>query len=925
MMKLGLAVINKLNFMKNTYRICISALILFNWNLIHSQNCGSVCNWPQVYIKETTFECSEEAMIFFDDFNGTSLNEGTWQTHFWLENDNLARVHDMCEEQIYLENNVSVSNGVCQLTGLYEPSTTWENSNGTLFEKDITSGMIMTRMDDPDAFYRHAKYEARIKIPGLGWWPAFWLFHHDEIDIMENFWNDNLLNYNLYSGQECRDDNVLNTPLDDDQFHTYAADLTPFTLTFYFDGKKLPKKYYRFYSADGKPVEINCEKNYIPEGKYYINPLFPQSFERGFNPIINLAVLPKYGNNCSVCSKLLGCNAPYCFNCINENGNNQNCNWGYPLGVNCDTIGDLPAELQIDYVRITEREMNICNTFMVYGSDCSFTNNFSEPYSCNFYCLGETGTLYFEDLNVRNLDEVNANWQSTPNITNVISSSDIEILNFNNHSVDFIQSFNGDGKINITFLDHCGDTNSLEYILPNAEFEFEIIEIDPCNGNMVFEINNFSNTCQNHYELSSVLGVNKWGEFFNLTYNIEGSKLNVTANGIHLLRNIILNVTNNCNGLIEEYSVDIPKCNICCPPEAEYNGINCVYDISFEQTEPFIYNNAIYSTHNDSLYPENNGCPPGSLFDGENCYYGVHIPIGHTGYIENNLFYSNINCDKYCCPQGYEYDGENCISNLFFFDVAGFINNGSFFSTTNDSLYQINNGCPPGSTYNGQYCDYGLVPLGFEGFAFNGTFYVKPNCKTCCPPGSRFDGANCYFGIHFIGEGIIRDNGFYTIPNDSLFSENYGCPPGTVFNGRECDYNTSFGNEFEGFIFENTFYTKPVDCYFHFRIMDSSDSSQFEKRKIVRNQKNMESRIRKTNEIGIYPNPFSSSFSVDISKSSEQVFEILVTNVDGKLLKRLESADIREINLIEPVLNDGLIFIFVKFNSGTQIFKLIKT
>jgi len=81
-------------------------------------------------------------------------------------------------------------------------------------------------------------------------------------------------------------------------------------------------------------------------------------------------------------------------------------------------------------------------------------------------------------------------------------------------------------------------------------------------------------------------------------------------------------------------------------------------------------------------------CPPGFEFDGCNCYSGVHFPEGYTGFVYNNGFYVEQNCNistaNDCCPKGFEFDGQNC-------------------------------------HYNGLY-----FPDGYEGFVWNNAFYTKP-------------------------------------------------------------------------------------------------------------------------------------------------------------------------------------------------------
>lgn len=303
-----------------------------------SQDCSDICRWPKVYLSNSAFSCSDYEIVLYDEFSGTDLDSQIWKTYrFNLDHPN-ARLNHPLEEQLYMEKNVSVDNGKCKLTGNFEPGATWTNNDGETYKRDITSGMIETR-----EVYRYAYYEASIKIPGTGWWPAFWMWHHDEIDIMENFWDDTKFHYNLYGAEGCPETNEFSANINDGNFHTYAVELTPFSLTYYFDGQPLPKKYYRFYSEDGLPLKVSCDNPIIPAGHYYVNPVFPQSRSRGFSPIINLAVLCKYGLGACQSSNP-DCVAPYCYECSGS----TSCDWGYPFDSNCKQTGEVPATLEVD-------------------------------------------------------------------------------------------------------------------------------------------------------------------------------------------------------------------------------------------------------------------------------------------------------------------------------------------------------------------------------------------------------------------------------------------------------------------------------------------------------------------------------------------------------------------------------------------------
>ncbi len=258
--------------MKKTLLFILTISLLSSF--LHAQVNCDYQDWDKVYLKGATFNCTPYQTEFIDNFSGTEINSNFWNTFYFDENHEFSRIHTSDEEQIYLDENVTVNNGTCKLKGMYAPNSTWISPNGTLHQRDYTSGVITSKQS-----FRYGRFDVRIKISKVGWWPSFWLYHHDEVDIMENFSNDEGFSYNLYSD----DDYDCNTKEDFDagellynEFHTYSVDITPFTLTYYFDGQALPIKYYRYYDLNGNPLDINCNNNQIPEGHYLINPLFPE-------------------------------------------------------------------------------------------------------------------------------------------------------------------------------------------------------------------------------------------------------------------------------------------------------------------------------------------------------------------------------------------------------------------------------------------------------------------------------------------------------------------------------------------------------------------------------------------------------------------------------------------------------------------------
>jgi beta-glucanase (GH16 family) len=149
------------------------------------------------------------------------------------------------ELEHYMPDNVSVSNGVLNLTAKRE------TSNDMLY----TSGLIDTGGDVgiggknlPGFSFKYGYIEARMKLTkGAGLWPAFWMLpapladgsYHDgdgEIDVMEQIGSsptvtEGHLHHITTVGK------AVNTGIDlSAGFHTYGLDWESDHMTWYFDG-----------------------------------------------------------------------------------------------------------------------------------------------------------------------------------------------------------------------------------------------------------------------------------------------------------------------------------------------------------------------------------------------------------------------------------------------------------------------------------------------------------------------------------------------------------------------------------------------------------------------------------------------------------------------------------------------------------------
>ena len=195
-----------------------------------------------------SFQFSQYVLTWSDEFSGNSLNANNWAA---VDNGDVANG----ELQFYTPrtNNVSVTNGVLQLTAQREAYTgqgPWMTAPKTT---DYTSGLVESLNKVQP---QYGKIEASMKIPrGAGLWPAFWMmgvnyFTADwplcgEIDIMEYSgasggftaaFHTEAYNYMNGGGGIT---NVQGFSLGDYDtvFHVYGIGWTPTRVAFYVDGK----------------------------------------------------------------------------------------------------------------------------------------------------------------------------------------------------------------------------------------------------------------------------------------------------------------------------------------------------------------------------------------------------------------------------------------------------------------------------------------------------------------------------------------------------------------------------------------------------------------------------------------------------------------------------------------------------------------
>jgi hypothetical protein len=761
-----------------------------------------------------------------------------------------------------------VNSGVCTINGEYTPSVSWTNSQNETYIRDFSSGIIRTT---DDHVFKFVKYTSSIKMPGKGWWPAFWAWNHDEIDIMENFYDDTkyssgvLSNSSNHPELSCALTGQETILFPGDIFHEFAMEYTPFKITFFYEGETTGKPIYRFYNELGFPVDVSCENPIIEEGIYYVNPAYPQSRKRGWKPTINLAVLPRYGLNCSgnECLDLSDC----------ENNPMEIDNWGNPIDGNCQIVGDINTNLIIDFITVEERDYNICPSLLTYGPNCAFNSAIHiEPYSCSMVCSNEISSIYLEDINGKG-------WKSEVIVNSVSSSSNINILpsSDTNHEIRFINTSSNSGTITVEYTSNnsCSGTFTKVIEIDGFKFDYDILYLDECVNIAYIQFDSDDVT------ISKIEAISKWGQINQITtFDVSNEGL-VTINwdNIYLIRELKIEVSSISCGITETISIPIEPCSDCCPMGYEYDGANCSSGIYFndDHLDGQIIDGQFTTNTNCQVYPSNNCCPPNSTNINGICVFS-DIPEHFRGFVYNGAFYTSRNCLTECCPDGFDFDGVNCQSGITFtsvIDQPEIIDN-QFAISPNCNLYNSNNCCPPNSTFDGNLCIFDLkVPRGFTAGFNMGSFNVEPNCDSfCCPDGFEYDGANCFSGER-IPEGFtpfIDGNYFYVQPDDI-----FGCPPGTSYDGIGCKYESFIPDGYNGFYYSITkgFYISKNDCI---KVLE-------EKIKIDENIDKRNRGISLNQILKVFPNPAINTLNLVLSKKiSQEGLLCLAYNLNGKLI-----------------------------------------
>jgi len=373
----------KKNKMKNKISLLILLLFPSLWTNLNAQSCQGL--EPVFFGGIINCATAPYKLIFYDDFNGTSINTNKWYTYgpTYPNNDDqslFSRTHDINttpatfkELQVYKDQNVIVSNGTLKLRAKNETST-WFGVT-----KNYTSGYIQAKTP-----FKYGKIEVRIKLPaGSGFWPAVWLWgagtsasaidEMHEIDIIEHCGEEPSKHHITYhyknnttgcdATQSPYSYNSVNFTTG---FHTLVCEFNPQFIKVYCDGTLVR------YEPVLRTILGNltqCGDN-LANGTYLFSNFTPTIYQ---NLIINLA--------------LSSVNASYC------NGVNN----GTPF----------PSDMEVDYVKVWQQNIqpgsvDLCNrSFQGASTLCSntqytFTLN---DAAYNSYTLTASPNLTINSIN----------------------------------------------------------------------------------------------------------------------------------------------------------------------------------------------------------------------------------------------------------------------------------------------------------------------------------------------------------------------------------------------------------------------------------------------------------------------------------------------------------------------------------------------
>lgn len=221
--------------------------------------------------------------LFFENFNGNLLDRKTWNVELNNHTDNN-------EQEAYIDSPLvlSVKQGMLNITPQYHP--------GYSMNRQKPNDFISCRINTRNKYeFVYGTVSARMKTTaGAGLWPAFWILGKGkwpdagEIDIMETVgdstWASNAIHGPTYHGNTpLQSRNFFPKGTDVTQWHVYAVDIKPSSITFSIDGKitynvtkEIVEKYGNWVFDNNKYLLLNFALGGgYPQGVNKVNAPYP--------------------------------------------------------------------------------------------------------------------------------------------------------------------------------------------------------------------------------------------------------------------------------------------------------------------------------------------------------------------------------------------------------------------------------------------------------------------------------------------------------------------------------------------------------------------------------------------------------------------------------------------------------------------------
>lgn len=452
----------------------IQIIILINCVFILKLN-SQICPYSITFKPTGVLNCNLDKpykLVFHDEFSGNSLDTEKWFTYYpytsgQKDTCEFCRTHGL-EGQIYRDSNISLDSGFLKIRAIRDTST-WYNAT-----RYYSSGMIHSKTS-----FKYGKFVIRCKLPlGIGFWPAFWMWGSDEIDVFE-YCSHDPSNQIMTLHKNCPNGN-MQTSLEhqginsSDGFHIYSVEWEPLYIYWKTDGQ-IVRKINRYSTIDG--IEIECQTD-ISFGNYINNLFISNNY---MSIIANLAINPLEGNFCK----------------------------GTPP--NSSTV--LPQNFEIDYIRVYQKEpqeglSDLCNDRQIIGT--------STICDINEYTFKLNGLYSDESI-----------WEVSNNLVIISQTPNSITVKATNYTLN---QLNGEGFIKVkNVYEGCKDSilttkitvgkPKIEVTINNPSCPIELLaQVFPNSYNGYWTINDGGNLSNNYSETAYIRGSQNNSTYYEATF-----------------------------------------------------------------------------------------------------------------------------------------------------------------------------------------------------------------------------------------------------------------------------------------------------------------------------------------------------------------------------------------------------------------------